>query len=53
MSSPEDVFRALVENSYRLSGGESGPEGFVDEMCSNEDLANVRMHSLINIVNLK
>lgn len=40
MSSPEDVFRALVENSYRLSGGESGPEGFVDEMCNDEDLAS-------------
>lgn len=53
-SSPEDVFRALVENSFRLWGGESVHEGLVDELCSDENLANVRMlSSNLNMVNLK
>ncbi|PON90416.1 Ubiquitin [Trema orientale] len=40
MSAPEDIFHALVENSLRLSGGESGPEGLVDELCGDESLVN-------------
>jgi hypothetical protein len=38
MSEPEDIFHSLVENSLRLSGVENGPEGLVDELCSNESL---------------
>lgn len=49
MSAPEDIFHALVENSLRLSGGESAPEGLVDELCSNESLINVSI-SLIWVI---
>ncbi|EXB88236.1 Large proline-rich protein BAG6 [Morus notabilis] len=47
-SSPEDVFRALVENSFRLWGGESVHEGLVDELCSDENLANEYLELLQN-----
>lgn len=41
LNSPEDPFRALVENSLLLSGGGSGSQEFVDELCSEEGLASV------------
>ncbi|XP_062098620.1 ubiquitin-like domain-containing protein CIP73 isoform X2 [Humulus lupulus] len=48
MSPPEDIFHSLVENSLRLSGIESGPEGLVDELCSNESLVNEYLELLRN-----
>lgn len=41
LNSPEDAFRALVENSLSLSGGESGFQEIVDELCGDEGLASV------------
>ena len=41
LSAPEDVFRVLAENSFQLSGGGSGSEELVDELCSDEGLVNV------------
>ncbi|XP_015884147.1 ubiquitin-like domain-containing protein CIP73 isoform X1 [Ziziphus jujuba] len=40
LDSPEDAFRALVENSFWSCGGSSGPQEFVDDLCSEEDLAS-------------
>ena len=41
IDAPEDVFRAVVENSFQLSSGESGPDGLVDELCGDEGLVSV------------
>lgn len=38
---PEDAFRAVVENSFWSCGGSSGPQEFVDDLCSEEGLASV------------
>ncbi|KAF3446864.1 hypothetical protein FNV43_RR12044 [Rhamnella rubrinervis] len=47
LNSPEDAFRALVENSL-LSGGESGSREVVDELCGNEGLASEYLELLQN-----
>ncbi|KAL5557776.1 hypothetical protein UlMin_033987 [Ulmus minor] len=46
LSAPEDVFRVLAENSFQLSGGGSGSEELVDELCSDEGLVNEYMELL-------
>ncbi|KAE8057334.1 hypothetical protein FH972_014035 [Carpinus fangiana] len=39
LNPPGDVFRSVVENAVQLSGSGSDSIDFVDEMCSEEDLA--------------
>jgi hypothetical protein len=41
LNPPGDVFRSVVENAVQLSGSGSGSRDLVDELCSDEGLANV------------
>ncbi|XP_062163600.1 ubiquitin-like domain-containing protein CIP73 isoform X2 [Alnus glutinosa] len=40
LNPPGDVFRSVVENAVQLSGSGSGSRDLVDELCSDEGLAN-------------
>lgn len=39
------IFHAVVENAVQLHGGGRNPEDLLDELCCNEDLANVSSSS--------
>lgn len=41
LNQPGDVFRSVVENAVQLSGSGSGSRDLVDDLCSDEGLANV------------
>ena len=41
LNPPGDVFRSVVENAVQLSGSGSDSRDLVDELCSDEGLANV------------
>lgn len=45
LNPPQNVFRSVVENAVQLSGSEGGFEGLVDELCSDEGLANVSVRN--------
>lgn len=38
---PGELFRAIVQNAGQLHCNGSGPEDLVNELCSDEDLAQV------------
>lgn len=40
LNQPGDVFRSVVENAVQLSGSGSGSRDLVDDLCSDEGLAN-------------
>ncbi|KAL0016866.1 hypothetical protein SO802_003935 [Lithocarpus litseifolius] len=48
---PQNVFRSVVENAVQLSGSEGGFEGLVDELCSDEGLANEYIEMLRHELN--
>lgn len=45
---PRDVFRAVIENAVRLNGNESNQEDIVQDLGSNEALANVSCSCAFN-----
>lgn len=45
LNPPQNVFRSVAENAVQLSGSEGGFEGLVDELCSDEGLANVSVQN--------
>lgn len=46
LNPPGDVFRSVAENAVQLSGSGSDSRDLVDELCSEEDLANVSVQML-------
>ncbi|XP_059459775.1 ubiquitin-like domain-containing protein CIP73 isoform X2 [Corylus avellana] len=46
LNPPGDVFRSVAENAVQLSGSGSDSRDLVDELCSEEDLANEYMEML-------
>ncbi|KAK7828359.1 large proline-rich protein bag6 [Quercus suber] len=51
LNPPQNVFRSVVENAVQLSGNEGGFEGLVDELCSDEGLANEYIEMLRHELN--
>lgn len=51
LNPPQNVFRSVVENAVQLSGSEGGFEGLVDELCSDEGLANEYIEMLRHELN--
>ncbi|KAM3710958.1 hypothetical protein ACJW31_01G071400 [Castanea mollissima] len=51
LNPPQNVFRSVAENAVQLSGSEGGFEGLVDELCSDEGLANEYIEMLRHELN--